>query len=150
MTNTQNNKILISWLFFAYLTISSCSNDTNQEIAENINLEFELTYRYVVKNMPIKINYSDSFSILKKDNKDAFTSIAYTWHTISLDECELSDSNSHESNKNGYERMINQSPTNNNLSKTIMDSERPCLADVYFSNWSNIQNMLLLSYPNLK
>ncbi len=150
MINSQNHKIFTSWLFFVYLAISSCSNDHNQEIAKNIDLEFELTYRYVITNMHTEIDYSDNFSVMKKNNKDAFTSIAYTWHMISLDECELKDSNSSKSNKSGYEQMINQSPINDNLTKPIMDSERPCLAGVYFKNWSNIQNMLLLSFPSLK
>ncbi|MFK7794476.1 MAG: hypothetical protein AB8B89_03930 [Gammaproteobacteria bacterium] len=146
----QSQKMFIGALFFSYLAISSCSNNHDQQIAENINLEFELTYRYVATNMAIEINYSDSFSSMQKNNKDAFTSIAYTWHKISLEECDLSDNSSYKSNKTGYERITNQSPPDNNLSKKIIKNERPCLAEVYFSNWASIQNMLLLSYPNLK
>ena len=150
MRKLRNSRRINSGLLLLTLVISSCSNEHNQEIADNINIEFELTYLYVANNMPIKADYSDKFSTFKKNNKDAFTSIAYTWHKISLDACELNNSNSHNSNKTSYERMLNNSPSNSNLSKTVMDDDRPCLANIYFDNWSNIQNMLLLSYPEFK
>jgi len=149
MKNKNSSKRIEIWLFFTCLAVSSCSNEHDREMAENINLEFELTYQYVVENMPIKSNYSKNFSIFKKNNKDAFTSIAYTWHSKSLDACELANGNIDESNKTSYERMIQNSTTNSHLSKTILDSERPCLANIYFDNWSNIQNMLSLSYPGI-
>ncbi len=150
MTNKHTSKKLVQWLLFTCLAVSSCSDKHNREIAENINLEFELTYQYVVKNMPVEIDYSKNFSIIKKNNKDAFTSIAYTWHSISLDACKLTNGNSHESNKTSYEKMIQKSTTNNHLTKTVIDSDRLCLATIYFDNWSNIQNMLSLSYPGFK
>jgi|TARA_B110000238_G_C15946175_1_gene361167 hypothetical protein len=150
MRKLHNNRRINRGLLFITLAISSCSNEYNQEIADNINIEFELTYLYVVENLPIKDDYSEKFFIFKKLNKDAFTSIAYTWHKISLDSCELNNSNSRKSNKTSYEKMLNNSPSNSNLSKTVMDTDRPCLANIYFDNWSNIQNMLLLSYPEFK
>jgi hypothetical protein len=150
MRKIRNNKRINSGLLLITLAISSCSNEHNQEISDNINREFELTYLYVVENLPIKDDYSEKFHIFKKHNKDAFTSIAYTWHKISLDSCELNNSNSRKPNKTSYEKMLNNSPSNSNLSKTVMDNDRPCLANIYFDNWSNIQNMLLLSYPKIK
>ena len=150
MTIKKSQKILVSSLLFVYLTMSSCSGDHSQEIAENINIEFELTYRYVTVNFITQNDYSDHFTLLKKNNQGAFTSIAYTWHSISLSQCEINESNQRESKKSGYERMTNSSQTNDILSRKIKDSERPCLANIYFDNWSNIQNMLLLSYPELQ
>jgi hypothetical protein len=150
MSKKRGTKRLNSGFLLFTLAISSCSNEHSQELAENINLEFELTYQYVIENKPVETDYSDKFSIFKKTNIDAFTSIAYTWHKISLDACELNYRNSRESNKTSYEKMINKSSKNNNLAKPIMNNERPCLGDIYFDNWSNIQNMLLLSYPDLK
>ncbi len=149
MSNKVNRKILNYWMILTALSTSTCSNEHSQ-LANNINLEFELTYQYVVNNKPVEINYLNDFSIFKKNNKDAFTTIAYTWHTISMDACELSNSSQRISDKTSYERMLSKSPTNSNLSKKIIDSDRPCLADIYFDNWANIQNMLLLSYPYIR
>jgi hypothetical protein len=150
MSYTQNSRTLNCGLFFLYLAIASCSNEYNHDVAENINLEFELTYRYVVENMAIKVDYSSNFSNFKKRNMDAFTSIAYTWHTVSLDACELTVGNNRTSNKTSYEQITHKPPTNDNLPRTIDDDDRPCLAKIYFDNWANIQNMLLLSYPDFK
>ena len=54
MRKIRNNKRINSGLLLIALAISSCSNEHNQEISDNINREFELTYLYVVENLPIK------------------------------------------------------------------------------------------------
>ncbi len=146
MNIKQNSKVVAGGVFLACLTVSSCSDEHNQEVVDNINLEFELTYQYVVENMPIDTNYSKDFSTFKRLNKDAFTSIAYTWHSISMSECELAVSSNRQSSGSSYERLTQKSSTNSHLIKTIVDKERICLARIYFDNWSNIQKMLSLSF----
>tara|TARA_R110002096_G_scaffold308856_7_gene503348 strand:- start:1601 stop:2053 length:453 start_codon:yes stop_codon:yes gene_type:complete len=146
MINILNIKKHLTLIFFTCVAMSSCGNEHSREMAENINSEFELTYRYVVKNMSVETDYSDQFKMFRKHNKDAFTSIAYTWHKISLDECEITGESRNTSNKTGYERMINPSSRDSNFLRIITDDDRACLAEKYFDNWLNIQNMLRLNY----
>lgn len=130
--------------------ISTCSNEHDHNFAENINSEFELTYRYVSKNMPIDIDFSDNLSDYRTSNKDAFTSIAYTWHSISVDACGLANNSNRKTNTPSYEQLIKQSPTDNNNYEQLTEGERICLAKIYFDHWSNINDMLLLSFSKNK
>ncbi|MDW3094491.1 MAG: hypothetical protein R8G33_02335 [Gammaproteobacteria bacterium] len=127
-------------------TISACSNGHDQSVAKYINSEFEQTYLYVSNNMSVDIDFSNDLSNFRKSNKDAFTSIAYTWHSISIDACGLASSSNKKESNSSYERLIQQSPIDKDLSIKMTDSERICLANIYFDNWSNINNMLKLSF----
>ncbi len=149
MTYFFDYKIAARLMLICFMT-SSCSSEHNQQLTENIQLEFELTYRYVVENMPTDSDYSEKFAQIKSSNSNAFTSIAYTWHSLALDACDETDTSQQTSTQTSYERMLKQSPVNSHLAKKIHASSRPCLAHIYFKNWLNIQNMLLLNFPNIK
>ena len=133
-------------LFCICTIISACSNDHDRRIAENINSEFEQTYLYVTKNMHIDIDLSKNLSNFRKSNKDAFTSIAYTWHSISVEACDLAYNRNKKASKSSYERLIQQSHKDNDHFIKVTDSQRKCLAKIYFDNWSNINKMLSLSF----
>ena len=147
MYSQMTSRILGVWLFFTILIGSSCSSEQNQIIADNINLEFELTYRYVIQNMSAEGRDSNEFSSFKQNNNDAFTSIAYTWHSIATSECGLADSSKQNSKPSSYDRLAQKSPTNNYLAKSITNKDRACLANIYLSHWPDIQRMLSLSFP---
>lgn len=150
MNSQITNKYMQLGLLFLSITLSSCSNENNQNIADNMNNEFELTYRYVMEHMSAVGRDSKEFSSLRQKNKDAFTSIAYTWHSIATNECGLAESSTQQSNPSNYDRLTQKSPSNNYLAKPISNNERKCLANIYFSYWNEIQRMLSLSYPTFQ
>lgn len=138
-----------SKLFFICLTISACSNEQDHSLAIYINSEFEQTYLYVSKNMPVDIDFSKNLTDFRTSNKDAFTTIAYTWHSISVDACSLTNHSNKKESMSSYERLIQQSPRADNHIREVTDSERICLAEIYYDNWSNINKMLTLSFSKI-
>lgn len=147
MADTLQFRGLQAGLFTVCILIGACSNEHNEQITEHVNLEFELTYRYVSKNLPINISYQNDFDTFKSMNRDAFTTIAYTWHSMSMKECELVNTQS-ATQKSGYERMINDLDVDNYLLTNISNQDRPCLAQVFFDNWKSINTMLSHSFKN--
>ena len=69
--------------------------------------------------MPTDSDYSEKFAQIKSSNSDAFTSIAYTWHSLALDACDETDTRSQAAAQTSYEKMLKQSPVDSRLTKKI-------------------------------
>jgi len=142
----------ISWALYV-LTIcklnASCSNDDKQSMQDYLQNEFISTYTYVTTNHPVENNMSSWFTHMNEVNSSAFNSIAFRWHNLAIDICEIYESNRTPSRKNSYEKLLEKNIDDKQFIK-ITTQDRSCLANVYLSHWTQINNMLLLSFPNIK
>jgi len=137
----------IKWFIFILIgfTLFSCSNDQEQQTNKIITNEFELTYLYVATHLPIKNNLINNFQDYKKTNPDTFRSIAYTWHTLSINECNINQ-RSQPSQRSSYEQISKSSIESNEITIPISESERQCLANTYFEHWKDINKMLTRNF----
>lgn len=148
MNMTYRHNSLKAFLVIAIIAAVTCCDNHSDELIQNIHIEFEETYRYVLENMSVGSDHSDQLALLKHRNNAAFTSIAYTWHSLALKACSLAVGNMQNSSQNSYERILRQTHNDNVLGVEINHTSRACLSKVYFDNWSKIQDMILLNFPN--
>ena len=129
------------FILFSSLHLS-CSNQTDSQVSQVFKQEFEKTYHYVIKHKNVDSDYSQKLKLLNNHNKDALTSIAYRWHTYALQECQIEAKTQPFRRASSYEKILNQKTAKTSHSKKIYDQIRPCLAEIYFNSWSEIQSMI--------
>lgn len=137
-------------LLFMCGFFTACSNDNQQQVQNILQQEFIETYIYVTERHSVAKNFSPQFEYMKKVNSDAFNSIAYRWHIFATQSCELSSNARPHSELSGYEKMLAEKTTNQESIEITRDEDRKCLANIYLSNWRQINKMLALNYPNSK
>ena len=120
----------------------SCSNQTDSAASQAFKQEFEKTYHYVIKHKNVDTDYSEELKLLNKHNQDALTSIAYRWHNHALRACQAEAKTKPLKPASGYEKILSQKTTKTRHSEKNYDRIRPCLAEIYFNSWSEIQSMI--------
>lgn len=142
----------VGWITtnLAICSLLVACGDNNQQIMQDyLQYEFISTYQYTVANHSIEDDMSSKFERMKHVNPSALNSIAFRWHNLAVDTCELAQTNSTSSRLNSYEKISGKSIGNEQLIEITYD-DRNCLAKVYLSHWKQINNMLSLNYPNLQ
>ena len=127
---------LILWLNL------SCSNQADSAASQVFKQEFEKTYHYVITHKNVDTDYSEKLKLLNKHNQDALTSIAYRWHRHALQACRVETKTKPLKPASGYEKILNRNTASTEDSQKNYDRIRPCLAEIYFSRWPEIQSMI--------
>ena len=141
--------ITLSGLIVVIGLSCSCSNDQNEKQKENIQNEFVQTYLYVIENNLAENNLSHLFTKMRNSNPDTFISISFRWYDLATNSCDLKNSSYATSNITSYEKMLAESRNVIELTK-ITNKDRQCLANVFATNWQQINNMLTLHYPKIR
>ena len=145
--NFRDSALIVSLIVTCRMNYS-CTDSRQQQIQENIQREFVETYVYVTRNKHVEIDVSSQFETMKKINSDAFISIAYRWHNHALNTCQLSNSSDSQAFQSGYEKMLAEQTNATKLTKITNPKDRECVANIYFANWKEINNMFAHNYPN--
>ncbi len=130
--------------------VTACTNDGQQQMQNILQQEFIATYIHVTEHHSVAKNFSSQFEYMKKVNSDAFNSIAYRWHIFATEACKLSSNAHSHPQLSGYEKMLAEKTSNEGSIEITRDEDRKCLANIYLSNWRQINKMLALNYPNSK
>lgn len=151
MNNYPTNQSFITTMFaLVGLCMSACSNEGQHQMQIHLQNEFIETYTYVTQHYSVKNNLAVNFFNMKSINSDAFSSIAYRWHNLAIDECQISASKSSHSQRSSYEKMLSNKDNKQQIIEINNEEDRSCLAKIYRSNWEQINNMLIFNFPNIK
>jgi len=141
-----NNRLLILLTICQFS--ASCGNSEQSIMQEYFISEFVSTYQYVATQNLKDGGITRNFKAMRDMNTDALSTIAYKWHKLAIENCEPTNFAHKNSKQSSYERMLNKNKKNN-LTPKLTHSDRECLANIYQSQWQQINNMITFHFPNI-
>ncbi len=152
MNKFSLNQPLFTYVFIVIFCffIGACSDSKQRQMQNDLLNEFIETYNYVTKNFSVSEDISSQFEHMKNSNSDALSTIAYRWHMLAQESCQLSNKSINKAQRSSYEKLLGENISNEWLIEVTSEEDRKCLADAYRSNWIQINRMLNFNFPNIK